>query len=144
MDQPTENTLPPAPNFVSESAAELLAGYEQLAAYLDLVRMDQEAARKAVIPADVQAQLEAIDLEFGDKLELGKKKLESMKKMLQTAGKLAGQTVNGSVFQVVYKKGSWGIKDITGLLAYAVSHPEVMAYLEPPTPSAAVQARRGG
>lgn len=140
----TDDLLTTVPPTAAESLADLLTGYEQLASYLDVLQMDRDAARKAVIPAAVQAELEAIDLEFVDRIEAGQEKLASMKKMLQTGCKLAGQTVNGSAYQVVYKKGSWGIKDITGLLAYAISHPEVMVYLEPPTPSAAVQVRRGG
>ena len=125
-------------------AVNYLQEYENMAAQLDLIKSDMSQARSAVIPDEVKADLESIEAEFMPRIEAGQAKLEEFKKLVQGAGKLVGETVNGDVWQVVYKKGSWKITDIEGLLQVAIAHPEVMQHIGKTDPSASVQVRRGG
>lgn len=120
-----------------------LTEYETLAASIDVLRMDYQAARNCVIPPEVQDDLNAIDAEFNSRLSEGERRLEAAKKLAQDECKAAGATISGSLFNAVYKQGSWAIADLTGLLAYAASgHPEVMGYLKKGAPSAAITPRR--
>jgi hypothetical protein len=71
------------------------------------------------------------------------KLLAEMKPALQAEALLVGQTIKGKQFNIVWKKGSWKVKDIEGLLMLAIKNPAIMYYLEHSGPSAAVTPVRG-
>ncbi len=122
----------------------ILAEYENIAAQLDLIKSDMAQARSAVIPDEIKFDLDSIDAEFLPRIAAGQARMDALKKDVQAAGKLVGETVNGNVWQVAYKKGSWKISDIEGLLQLAIQYPAIMNYIGKSDPSAAVQVRRGG
>lgn len=150
VDQATgEVTYPDAPPAAPAPVAgpailDLIAEYENLAAHLDIVRMDMQAAKDAVIPDEIRADLDAIDAEFSERIETGTKKLETLKKSLLEAGKAAKETVNGETYQFQYVKGSWTITDLPGLLKLAVAMPFILSCIKEGSPSARVVVRRGG
>jgi hypothetical protein len=142
VDQTTGEVIQPAATSPLEA---MLADYENMQAMLDVIRMNMAEAKAAVIPQEVQNDLEAIEAEFSAKLEQGQAKLDDMKAQIAAGVKAFGKTVNGSVYQAQYVKPSWGIRDVPGLLAYAASgHPEIMRFPEESKPSARVVVRRGG
>ena len=127
-----------------EIAEDFIAKYENMAAYISVLKMDMEAAKNEIIPASLKADLNAIDAEFSEKIENAENHLLRLKTELQEVGKAVGRTINGKVYQIVYSRGSWKINDVEGLLMLATSTPAIMRYIGRGKPSASVQVRRGG
>jgi hypothetical protein len=121
-----------------------LSKYEELLAQRELVKMEYESARKAIIPDNVQIDLLNLDEEFAPQLQQADKVIEDIKQILQAQVRAAGQRVDGENIQAVYRKPSWKIRDLVKLLQLAIKTPEIMECLEQSDPSASVQPIRRG
>ena len=121
-----------------------LSTYEDMLAQRELLKMEYESARKAIIPESVQIDLLNLDEEFAPQLQQADKVIEDIKQILQTQVRAAGKRVDGEGIQVVYRKPQWKIRDLVKLLQLAIKTPEIMECLEQSDPSASVQPIRRG
>ena len=121
-----------------------LSTYEDMLAQRELLKMEYESARKAIIPESVQIDLLNLDEEFAPQLQQADKVIEDIKQILQTQVRAAGKRVDGEGIQVVYRKPQWKIRDLVKLLQLAIRTPEIMECLEQTDPSASVQPIRSG
>ncbi len=126
----------------TQSVESQLAQYENLIAMRDVLMLDLQAKRKQIIPDDIEAELEGLESEYSDKIEMADKMLESLKLTIRQNAEILGKRVDGSQYQVLIQKGSWKIKDVEGLLEFAIKAPDVMKYIEKTKPVAKLQVMR--
>jgi hypothetical protein len=120
---------------------ELLWKYEELQAQRDLLASTKKALIDDVTPEEVRQAIAEIELEFApgfDELDANIKETASELRRLVAE---SGEKVVGEQYQVVYVKPRTKV-NTTGLLGYAVAHPEVAHFISPGTPSAQIQKRR--
>jgi hypothetical protein len=96
-----------------------------------------ELAKRSVIPAEIQVQLDDIDTEHKGLVDAAQYKLERLKIEIKLAGLDAGATVKGNRYMAVYRAGkpSW---DAAGLEGFMVAHPEIKVFRKDGTPSVAL------
>ena len=121
-----------------------LSTYEDMLAQRELLKMEYESARKAIIPESVQIDLLNLDEEFGPQLDQADQAIENLKQILHAQVRAARQRVDGEGIQVIYRKPRWKIRDLVRLLQLAIRTPEIMECLEQTDPSASVQPIRSG
>ena len=112
-----------------KSAIEL---YDELVAYRDALMLKKAEMVKAVIPHEVQEDLDAIEAEIGPKLEAAEKRIADAKALAEDECKKAAQTLRSDNFMVVYSKPGYSVKaDDVLLIAHRFekTHPEVAAEL---------------
>lgn len=126
----------------TQSVEAQLAQYENLIAMRDVLMLDLNAKRKQIIPDDIVAELEGLESEYSDKIEMADKMLESLKLTIRQNAEILGKRVDGSQYQVLIQKGSWKIKDVEGLLEFAVTVPGVMKFIEKTKPVAKLQVMK--
>lgn len=113
---------------------------EELDAQAEITRLDKQKALSRVIPAEVKAKMETIELEFGQQLEAIRETIAKLESEVKLAVLNHGETVKGDRYKAVYGKGrvSWNSK---GLAGYMVAHPEIEAFRSEGSPT--VSIRRG-
>ncbi len=116
-----------------EQVIDKLKRLADLQAAVDLARMDYEA-RRAEILKKIQAELDAVDLEFRPLLDAAEENAASLEAEIKTDVLLRGESLRGGVYQAIYMKGrvSW---DAHGVDEYARSHPELLRYRREGQPS---------
>ncbi len=104
-----------------------------LRAAVDVSRLDYESKRAEVLKK-VQAELDALDLEFRPVLDAAEENAEALEAEIKNDVLLRGESLRGGVYQAVYVKGriSW---DSHGIDEYARSHPEVLKFRREGQPS---------
>ncbi len=97
-----------------------------LRAAADLARMDYDAKRADVLKK-VQAELDAIEVEFRPVLDAAEENAEALEAQIKNDVLLHGESLRGGPYQAIYMKGrvSW---DSKGVDRYAQSHPELLKY----------------
>ena len=106
--------------------AEKLERLTNLHGALDVTRMDYESKRAEIL-RKVQAELDALDLEYKPILEAAQGNIAALENEIKTDVLLYGQTVSGGRYHASYTQGrvSW---DNQGMTKYAASHPEILQF----------------
>ncbi len=119
-------------------AAELINRWTDLQAAADLLRLDKENKRKAIITPEIQAQLDELDEEFDPLLEQALANVKSLAEDIKVAVIATGATVKGDLVQAIYTKGrvSWDTKALDG---YAAGHPEIIQFRKEGEPSVSLR-----
>jgi DNA-directed RNA polymerase sigma subunit (sigma70/sigma32) len=106
--------------------AEKLERLTNLHGALDVTRMDYESKRAEILKR-IQAELEALDLEYKPVLEAAQENIVALENEIRTDVLLYGQTVSGGQYRASYTQGrvSW---DNEGMTKYAASHPEILRF----------------
>jgi len=125
--------------------------YEDLTAYLDVLRMSKADMEAEVIPPEVRAALDDIEVEMGAKIEEATAKLAELKALLESEAKFIGDKIEGRNFQVIYYKPGKNItvKDALSLAkSWDDKHPECAMQLRSiitlGKDRVSVQPRKGG
>lgn len=106
--------------------AEKLERLTNLQGALDVTRMDYDSKRAEILKK-VQAELDALDVEYKPMLEAAEENVAALENEIKTDVLLYGQTVSGGTYRASYTQGrvSW---DNEGMTKYADSHPEVLQF----------------
>ncbi len=109
-----------------------------LRAAADVARMDYEARRNEVLKK-VQAELEAIDVEFRPVLDAAEENASALEAEIKNDILLRGESLRGGAYQAVYLKGrvTW---DSKGVDEYARSHPDLLKFRKEGQPSVTLRA----
>lgn len=105
----------------------------------DLTASDREAARQAAIPAEVAAELSAIELEFAPQIEALAVQIAAVETEIKTMVEAAGTTVKGRGLQAVFTPGkvTYDARALDGLL---IAMPEIAAFRREGKPSVSIRA----
>jgi len=108
-----------------------------LRAAADVARLDYGAKRAEVL-RQVQAELDAIDLEFRPVLDAAEENASALEAEIKNDVLLRGESLRAGVYQAIYMKGrvSW---DARGIDDYARYHPEVLKFRKEGPPSVALR-----
>ena len=92
----------------------------------DLARLDYESKRAEILK-QVQAELDALDLEYRPVLEATQENITALENEIKTDVLLYGESVSGGSFRASYTQGrvSW---DNEGMAKYAEAHPDVLQF----------------
>jgi hypothetical protein len=94
-----------------------------------IAKINQEWERMTteVITPEIQAQLDAIDMELEPQLRAAQSKATELETAVKAATLELGRTVRGTFLQAVWNKGrtSWATKSLEG---YATVHPEILQF----------------
>ena len=106
--------------------AEKLERLTNLHGALDITHLDYESKRAEILK-QVQAELDALDLEYRPLLEAAEDNIAALENEIKTDVLLYGETVSGGQYRASYTRGrvSW---DNEGITKYAASHPEVLQF----------------
>jgi hypothetical protein len=125
--------------------------YEDLAAYLDVLRMSKADMEAEVIPPEVRAALDDIQAEMGPKIAEAETRLAELKALLESEARFIGDKIEGRNFQAIYYKPgkSITVKDALSLAAsWDDKHPECAIALRSiitlGKDRVSVQPRKGG
>lgn len=92
----------------------------------ELARLDYESKRAEILK-QVQAELDALELEYKPVLEATEENIAVLENEIKTEVLLYGESVSGGMYRASYTQGriSW---DNEGMTRYAASHPEVLQF----------------
>ena len=92
----------------------------------DLARLDYESRRTEILK-QVQAELDALDLEYEPILEATNENIAALENEIKTDVLLYGESVSGGTYRASYTQGrvSW---DSEGMTKYAALHPDVLQF----------------
>ena len=109
-----------------EHVAEKLERLTSLRSAADVARLDYEAKRAEILKK-VQAELDALDLEYRPVLEAADENIAALENEIKTDVLLYGESVSGGAYRASYTQGriSW---DNEGMTRYAASHPDVLQF----------------
>lgn len=129
LDELTKSGERPA----QEKVVSKLRRLGDLRAAADIARMDYEAKRAEVMKK-VQAELDAIDVEFRPVLDAAEENAAALEAEIKNDVLLRAESLRGGPYQAVYVKGrvSWDTKGVEG---YARSHPELLKFRREGQPS---------
>ncbi len=129
LDELTKSGEKPA----QEKVVGKLQRLGDLRAAADLARMDYESKRAEVLKK-VQAELDAIDVEFRPVLDAAEDNAAALEAEIKNDVLLRAESLRGGPYQAVYVKGrvSW---DTKGVDEYARSHPDLLRFRREGQPS---------
>ena len=118
--------------------AQMLDQLAELHAQREAMEGEKQALVRRVIPPEIQARLDDIEAEFGEKATAVTANIEALESSIKTATLAHGESVRGAGFQAVWNKGrqSW---DSKGLTVYADSHPEVLQFRKEGEPTVTIR-----
>lgn len=92
----------------------------------DVAQLDYESKRAEILKK-IQAELDALDLEYKTVIEAAEENIAALENEIRTDVLLYGDTVSGGSYRAYYSQGrvSW---DNEGITKYAASHPEVLQF----------------
>jgi hypothetical protein len=92
----------------------------------ELARLDYESKRMGILK-QVQAELDALDMEYRPVLEATEENIAALENEIKTDVLLYGETISGGSYRASYTQGriSW---DNEGMTKYAASHPDVLQF----------------
>jgi hypothetical protein len=92
----------------------------------DLARLDYESKRAEILK-QIQAELDALDLEYKPVLEATEENIAALENEIKTDVLLYGESVSGGFYRASYTQGrvSW---DNDGMTKYAAAHPDVLQF----------------
>lgn len=93
---------------------------------VDLARLDYESKRAEILK-QVQAELDALDMEYKPILEATEENIAALENEIKTDVLLHGESVTGGSYRATFTKGrvSW---DNEGISKYAEAHPDVLQF----------------
>lgn len=120
-------------------ATELLGQLYDLRCHADVLRCDKEQARKAAIPAEVVAELAAIDAEYEPMEADTAAKIADLEAAVKAAVIAEGATVKAGGLQAIYMAGrvTWDAKALDG---YMLHEPALAAFRKVGEPSVSIRA----
>ena len=106
--------------------AEKLERLTNLRGAADVTRLDYEFKRAEVLKK-IQAELDALELEYKPILESAEENIAALENEIKTDVLLHGESVSGGSYRASYSQGriSW---DNEGMTKYAASHPDVLQF----------------
>lgn len=109
-----------------EHVASKLERLSNLRGAADLARLDYETKRAEILK-QVQAELDALDLEYKPILEATEENIAALENEIKTDVLLYGESVAGGSYRASYTQGrvSW---DNEGMAKYAEVHPDVLQF----------------
>ena len=112
----------PARDYVAEKLERL----SNLRNAAEFTRLDYETKRTQILK-QVQAELDALDLEYKPVMERTEENIDALENEIKTDVLLYGESVSGGMYRATYTKGrvSW---DNDGITKYAESHPDVLQF----------------
>ena len=121
--------------------AEKLKQYEELIAQADLMESRKAALIDEVTPAEVKAEIDAIEAEITPEIEDLRQKAATLANELKAHVASTGEKLVGDRWQIVYTKPrvSW---DTKALFGYAAAHPEIERFKKIGKPGASIRARK--
>lgn len=92
----------------------------------EFARLDYETRRTQILK-QVQAELDALDVEYKPVLERAEENISALENEIKTDILLHGESVSGGMYRATYSQGrvSW---DNEGITKYAASHPDVLQF----------------
>ena len=122
---------------VREQVVGKLQRLADLRAAADVARLDYEA-RRADVLNKVQAELDAVDMEFRPVLDAAEENATALEAEIKNDVLLRGESLRAGIYQAIYMKGrvSW---DGRGIDEYARSHPELLKFRKEGQPSVALR-----
>ena len=126
---------------MTEEIVAMLDRLDNLKAQLDLLRMDMEAKRRQIIPAEVQAELDALEAEYAPAIEAAQAGIASLEAEIKAAVLEHGATVKASNLQAVWMRGrvTWDTKALDG---FAKARPELLAFRKEGPPTVSIRNNR--
>lgn len=111
---------------VREYVAEKLERLSNLRNAAEFTRLDYETKRTQILK-QIQAELDALDLEYKPVMEAAEENIEGLENEIKTDVLLYGEGVSGGMYRATYTQGrvSW---DNDGMTKYAESHPDVLQF----------------
>lgn len=109
-----------------EHVAAKLERLSNLRAAADVTRLDYEAKRLEILKK-VQAELDALDVEYIPLMDTVEENISELENEIRTDVLLHGESVSGGTYRATYTKGrvAW---DSGGIEKYAERHPEVLQF----------------
>lgn len=109
-----------------EQVTEKLERLSSLRNAAEFTRLDYETKQKEILKA-VQAELDALDVEYKPVLEAAQQNIATLENEIKTDVLLYGESVSGGMYRAVYTQGrvSW---DNDGMSKYSALHPEVLRF----------------
>jgi hypothetical protein len=109
-----------------EHVASKLERLSSLRGAADLARLDYESKRAEILK-QVQAELDALELEYKPILEATEENIAALENEIKTDVLLHGESVSGGSYRATFTHGrtSW---DNEGMTKYAESHPDVLQF----------------
>ncbi len=106
--------------------AEKLERLSNLRNAFEFTRLDYETRRTQILK-QVQAELDALDLEYKPVMEAAEANVAALENEIKTDVLLHGESVSGGMYRATYTQGriSW---DNEGMSNYAASHPDVLQF----------------
>jgi hypothetical protein len=116
------------------NATQALEKLTELYAKRDLLALD----KKAAIPAEIQAILDEIELEYQPKQESISSEISELEAQVKSIVLESGETVKGGSLQAVFAKGrvTWDTKALDG---YAKANPAIAEYRKQGEPSVSIR-----
>ena len=121
-----------------EHVAAKLERLTNLRGAADVAKMDYEAKRAEILKK-IQADLDALDLEFKPVLEAAEENIAALENEIKTDVLLYGESVSGGSYRAAYTHGrvSW---DNEGMTKYAESHPDILQFRKQGNPIVSLRA----
>lgn len=101
------------------NAEQILKDLTEAYAKRDLLKIDHDKARDAVIPEEVEAALADVDQEFSPLFEAIADRIEKLEAQAKEATLAEGKTVKGGALQAVFSAGrvTWNSDMLDGMIA---------------------------
>lgn len=124
------------------NALHLLNQLAEAHALLDLLQSEIEAARNEIIPAEIRAELAALDLEYAAKIGHANERIKWLTSETKEAALKAGGTVKGERMHAVFMAGrvKWDTKALDG---YLIHEPALAAFRSEGEPSVSLRWAKG-
>lgn len=109
-----------------EHVAEKLERLTNLRGAADVARLNYETKRAEILK-QIQAELDALDTEYGPVLEAAQENIAALENEIKTDVLLYGESISGGMYRASLTQGrvSW---DNEGMAKYAASHPDVLQF----------------
>ena len=109
-----------------EHVASKLERLSSLRGAADLARLDYESKRAEILK-QIQAELDALDMEFKPVLEATEENIAALENEIKTDVLLHGESVTGGSYRATFTQGrvSW---DNEGMTKYSDTHPDILQF----------------
>jgi hypothetical protein len=106
---------------------EMLDQLAEMQSKLDVLNLQEQEQRAAIIPEEVKRQLDDLKLEFDGKRSACDENIAELRELITLAVKAGGATVKGTRLSAVFVKGrvTWDTKGVDG---FALAYPALLAY----------------
>jgi len=122
---------------VREHVAAKLERLSNLRGAADVARLNYEA-KHAEILKQIQAELDALELEYRPVLEAADENIAALENEIKTDVLMYGESISGGSYRASYTQGrvSW---DNDGMTKYAAAHPDVLQFRKQGQPSVSLR-----